>query len=391
MSEEILNLNETCRLTSVNQTEDNHQENKMEFIFEVVLLGTIGLVGILGNTTAIILFVKKKDKVNFHRILTMLIMFDNILVFLNLIIFLMPHLNDYFRVKLFAFVAPIIIPMAQIAVTGSIYSTVAISIERYMISCKPFFVISHNWSSKRYIIPTIVFSIAYNLPKFFELKTGEVQDSGDNTTAYILEGTNLRLNYEYFFFYAIWMNFILMGLIPFIVITVLNSLTVRQVVKQMRYIKGTTPAIGSNRITTDAQMENSKAPFLAENKRRQCTEKNESSSRMNTVNESQLTLISTIISIMFIICHGVRWIPNIYELVQISHPDFTEDDFMWPLWVENVSIISHFLITLNSSINFYVYYASRIKDVGSCLPHICLSNSSKHDQEFEPSTNVSRF
>ena len=116
-----------------------------------------------------------------------------------------------------------------------------------------------------------------------------------------------------------------------------------------------------------------------------------SSSRTDNLSESQLTIISTIISVVFIICHGVRWIPNIYELVQISHPAYTEDAFVWPLWVENVSIISHFLITLNSSINFYIYYASRIKEVGVCLSPNCLSKMASHDQEFDPSTNISRF
>ena len=215
------------------------------------------------------MFAKKKDKVNFHRILTMLIVFDNCLVLFNLVIFVLPHVNVYFRMKVYANIATIIIPMAQIAVTGSIYSTVAISIERYMISCHPFYVISHKWSAKRYVIPTIIFSILYNLPKFFELKTGKVYNAVSNSTEYILEGTNLRLNYEYFFFYTIWMNFVLMGLVPFVMITTLNGITVHQVIKQMRLITGSAKTIETHSVKNGVRVETSRAPFLAKRKRSQ--------------------------------------------------------------------------------------------------------------------------
>ena len=132
-----------------------------------------------------------------------------------------------------------------------------------MISCHPFYVISHKWSAKRYVNPTIIFSILYNLPKFFELKTGKVYNAISNSTEYILEGTNLRLNYEYFFFYTIWMNFVLMGLVPFTMITILNSLTVHQVIKQMRLFTGSAKNIESHNVINDVRVETSRAPFLA--------------------------------------------------------------------------------------------------------------------------------
>ena len=54
-----------------------------------------------------------------------------------------------------------------------------------------FFQISHNWPSWFYIVPIIIFSISYNLPKFCELKVGHssspvtVSDA-DNATSHNL-------------------------------------------------------------------------------------------------------------------------------------------------------------------------------------------------------------
>ena len=49
----------------------------------------------------------------------------------------------------------------------------AIAVERYVTVCHPFFKISHPWSPRKYIIPIIIFSAAYNLPKFAELEVLE--------------------------------------------------------------------------------------------------------------------------------------------------------------------------------------------------------------------------
>ena len=54
---------------------------------------------------------------------------------------------------------------------------------------------------------------------------------------------------------------------------------------------------------------------------------------------------------IFIVCHSVKWIPNLYELARLAREDKRE----WPPWVESVTHISHFLMVVNSSVNFYIY------------------------------------
>ncbi len=112
------------------------------------------------------------------------------------------------------------------------------------------------------------------------------------------------------------MNFIFMGLLPFVLLIILNSLMLHNLVKQYR---------------------SSNAANLT-----LCNQK-----------EIALAKVSLTIVIIFIVCHSVKWIPNLYELARLAN----EDKRAWPPWVESVTHISHFLMTLNSSTNFYIYCA----------------------------------
>ena len=419
----VCSLNEDCEYEC-----DVEFEDKIEFVFEVVLLGIIGLFGLFGNTAAVVMFARMRKQLNFHRIMIMLAIFDSILVFINMLTFVTPHVSSEFN---FDSIAPVIIPIAQIAMTGSIYATMAIALERYMIACKPFYVISHKWSAKRYIIPIVVFAILYNLPKFFELTTTECQIeeggikivslpagtgknvkvgvickddkvahanpagadiSGSkaiiddikaekikfdvcittpdmiNKTEYVLSATELRENSEYYVAYTMWMNLILMGLLPFMILFVLNGLTLYSLIKQIRYLKQTPVVVENNDYNTKTSSNPSKQPFLAKTQKKK-SEKNQQC-ETNTPRETQLAKISLMIVLVFIICHGVRWIPNIAELTQLYRND--KSIIYWPPWIDSTSNISHFLITLNSSANFYIYYASQLKEFGKWL--FCKSN-----------------
>ena len=70
---------------------------------------------------------------------------------------------------------PWAIPVIQISLTGSIYCTMAITLERYLVVCRPFYRISREWSPQTFIVPIVLISIFYNLPQFFEIQTCEYQ------------------------------------------------------------------------------------------------------------------------------------------------------------------------------------------------------------------------
>ena len=226
-------INES-KCTPSNGTAENGYHDGREFTFEIVLLTIVGSFGIVGNTAAIVMFVRMKDQMNFHRIMIMLSTFDSILILLNIVTFVYLHFSESFNAVGYHYIAQFMLPVAQIAMTGSIYSTMAITVERYLIACKPFYVVSNRWSANRYIIPIVAFSIGYNLPKFLEIKTSTMRDESNiNKTSYTIDATELRLNQAYYIVYTIWMNFIFMGLLPFLLLIVLNGLTLNSLVKKI--------------------------------------------------------------------------------------------------------------------------------------------------------------
>ena len=103
-------------------------------------------------------------------------------------------------------------------------------------------------------------------------------------------------------------------------------------------------------------------------------------------NEIALAKVSLAIVLIFILCHSVRWIPNVYELVRIVRGQ--EED--WPTWIESLTHISHFLTTLNSSVNFYIYcfkhFSKSTSNITARCKMLCALNCCKRNTD---STSVS--
>ena len=108
------------------------------------------------------------------------------------------------------------------------------------------FQFSHRISVvKFYILPIFIFSILYNFPKFFELSVCTSRSSNfslaciedwenntsdlENTTFIQIKANPLRLEPHYVKYYLIYLNFVVHGLIPFIVLITLTIQIYRKV------------------------------------------------------------------------------------------------------------------------------------------------------------------
>ena len=384
-------------------------------LFEAILVLITGSCGLFGNCILIYWFSKLTRKLNFHYLMMTLAAYDTIYVLLCILVFAIPELfKRYNTDAYYCYLVPKAIPIIQVALTGSIYCTGAISVERYLAVCRPFYTATeNNWSAKRYIIPILIFSLIYNVPRFFEMRTQIIEAPntrqlnittinfnekkeistvkklfpGMNTTRnkdldeasenlgttsdallttdtslieaniiYNLELTKLRNNRYYYSIYTIGLNLVLMGICPFVLIITLNVLMYRQLM----------------RILGDALHTTARSTSIIS------FTSNPESTRRNVMNkrikpsEILLAKVSLLIVAVFVFCHTIRWIPNVYELIQrLWTSDINIDKIEWPPWVECITNISHFLIVFNASINFYIYYFNH-NGIPACM---CLKSN----------------
>ena len=80
----------------------------------------------------------------------------------------------------------------------------------------------------------MTWSLLYNLPKFFELYTTYDEEMANGKgKGYDVGASPMRLNEYYIKIYCIWMNFIFMGLVPFVALIILNAQTLRSLILQV--------------------------------------------------------------------------------------------------------------------------------------------------------------
>ena len=70
-----------------------------------------------------------------------------------------------------------------------------------------------------------------------------------------------------------------------------------------------------------------------------------------------MSIVLLIIVIVFIICHSLRIVLNIHELVTLENIQASMENgcLGFPYWDLIASATSQFLITFNSSANFFIY------------------------------------
>ena len=64
-----------------------------------------------------------------------------------------------------------------------------------------------------------------------------------------------------------------------------------------------------------------------------------------------MSRVGVYISVIIVLCHSIRLVPNTWELSQLDKSDHKEP----PEWLEEISALSHLLITLSCSVNWSVF------------------------------------
>ena len=397
-----------CNLTEAELASYVAYENMV--VVENVGQSIVGIAGIIFNTIAIPVLCSKRMCGIFNCLLIFLAIVDNVFIICQILEAkrkltnsfegyfefdqLHEHVFGYFLYPLHAFV-----------LTSSIYITVALALERYRAVWRP--VEYHNkykgvnpWKRiiKSYITPVIAFSIAFSIPKCFEIEFEHLGGTEDITNVMMMNGsteligndimnmndsrdydaydimmakpTEFRLNDVYVLLYSNIARILVQGIIPFICLSFLNY-RIYWVIKRRRQLKDR-PRLGSSAdieehlqvrqrlnssITlkpTSSSVMNGRDHLLQVHENPLCRA---SFSAERKANEAKHAVILFIIVLLFFICHTPRLIINIHEFLYLDlfKRGMEVECDKYPVLVFIFTSVSNCLLTINSSSNFYIY------------------------------------
>ena len=97
---------------------------------------------------------------------------------------------------------------------------------------------------------------------------------------------------------------------------------------------------------------------------------------------------------VFITCHSVRWIPNLYELQQkevgtvssrvwsqSGHRVYLQEDLSWPPWIQHTTHLSNLLLVVSTATSFYIYllkHHARTETEAPRPQHLYLAGQHQH-------------
>ena len=107
---------------------------EFRYLIEGLFLLVISLFGLIGNVIAIKVIHSPKVDFNtsFKSLLTLLTLFDTSFLLCEVSTFCLPLLHPWWEEKLSPFLLPLSLPAIQVALSGSIWTTVMLALERFL-------------------------------------------------------------------------------------------------------------------------------------------------------------------------------------------------------------------------------------------------------------------
>lgn len=286
-----------------------------QYWFDGVLVSVIAVVGFVGNLLAIIVLSRPKLRDVFHQLLLALACFDILYIVCG-------SFNYTFRAfhassDVFTYLFPYLIyPMTHVSLAGTIFMTVAISIERYLGLCYPL-LSPHSRKAWFYVVPVIAISFALNVPKFMEVQLGWIEINGTDFPSY--GPTDLRFNETYIRGYIMWTRLFWTAVIPVALLLFLNT-----------------------RIAVDLFGSTKVQRFGSARRQRK---------------EFNLCLVLLCIVVVFFLCHTARIAMDVHEFSNVEKIIACKRWNGWlpAFWSQALLYISHTMMILNSSFNFVIY------------------------------------
>lgn len=343
--------------------EDDALYAKITFWVDGVAVCVVAIIGLIANFLSALILAKEDMRNSFNFLLIALFCMDSIYLFASILEsfrkgFSMTH---FVYVILFPY---LFYPLLSIAVTGSVFMTVAIAFERYIAVHYPIDysqAINSPEACRRrllkYVGPVVIVSILINIPKFLESEVNvdhivddthpsvikfdngsytfnnsynleELRDS-IYTVTHTIGVTTLRRDPYYIMYYNNWTRLILVCILPTILLMYFNYKIYQDVKHRNR-----------------RQMSMSRSSVTAT-----------STHQARRKQEDNLAVVFMGIVLVFLLCHTPRNLLSVAEMFMIHKVLACQNIGMrgFPVWSLITAIFSQLLLVVNSSTNMILY------------------------------------
>ena len=322
------------------------------FIVHTLIMGTLVVVGIIGNSLTFVVFWKGNFKSSTSFLFLSLALIDSALLLIVFTLFTLAEFDKYTGLlqsfsNIYPYLIVYVFPSAFLAKTATIWVVVLIAVNRYIIVCLPLRASQWCTLSKMKIQLALVLAgaVLYNIPKFVERHivygTIHTSNNGTSNTAYEVY-TRFGENRSFYRVYDTVFLLIFLLVLPILILTVI---TIR-LIKAMK---------AHRRMQLEMQ------------------------SRSQT-DDSNVTSSLVFVVIVFIACQVPTFV--CYALWEVLPSDTRSCGGI----VYYLGEMSNLLVTLNSAVNFFIYIVTnrRFRDV--LLKHVC-----RRREQSQVSTDNRRF
>ena len=289
------------------------------FIIYTVIVGSLVVVGIIGNSFAFVVFWKDNIKTSASFLFQGLSLIDSCLLVTVIPLYSMDSfvtytdwLQDHWT-AIRPYVLVYLLPLAFTAQTATIWVTVLVAVNRYIAVCLPYKAsrLCTVLKAKKQLAFVLLFAVLYNIPKFAEYRVEYT--STDNGTTYTANAGYTKLGEKtwYYIIYANILYLIFLLALPIFILMVLNI----RLIKALKALRRKRMEMQSLRQQQD----------------------------------NNVTFVLIIVVIVFIICQ----VPALVNQVMwnVAQDDAREcGGFQFYL-----RHIANMLVILNSAVNFIIY------------------------------------
>ena len=234
MAPSVLNLSYMDIVTTENTSKHYYDPNEDEctllarLVINTVIAGGICVLGLAGNALSFVVLRRDHQTPVASYLLQALAFTDSFFLGLWFVLFSVNDIFDYARIdknahKIWMYTILYSYPLLFIGQTGTIWLTVLIASTRFIALCVPYkaATLCTVPKVKKSLIIVAIFSVVYNLPRFFDTIVIHVDKSG--VDKYYFTHTALGKNSMYQLIYMDIAYYIFSFVLPLLILAFLNT------------------------------------------------------------------------------------------------------------------------------------------------------------------------